>query len=75
MGPECVFVLDNYNDYVSGELDKESSARVERHISVCPNCETFLGRYTAFHGKTVQLLRIPAPSSLRESVTHLMEKA
>lgn len=75
MGPECIFVLDHYNDYISGELDKDSSARVERHVSACPNCETFLGRYTAFHGKTVQLLRIPAPSSLRESISDLMEKA
>ncbi|HOP25636.1 MAG TPA: zf-HC2 domain-containing protein [Candidatus Sabulitectum sp.] len=75
MGPECLFVLDNYNDYVSGELDRDSSARVERHISVCPNCETFLGRYMALHGKTVQLLRIPAPTSLKDSIARMMEKA
>lgn len=74
MGPECNFVLDNYNDYISGELDSESSARVERHVSVCPNCEVFLGRYTALHGKTIQLLRIPAPSSLRESIADMMDK-
>lgn len=74
MGPECIFVLDHYNDYISGELDVDSSARVERHLSACPNCETFMGRYTALQGKTIQLLRIPAPSSLRESIADMMEK-
>ncbi len=74
MGPECLFVLDHYDDYISGELDPEGVTRVENHVRVCPNCDTFLGRYTALHGKAVQMLRIPAPVSLRESISDLMEK-
>lgn len=74
MSPDCVFVLDHYNDYISGELDRENTARVEDHIKICPNCETFLGRATAVHSKTVGLLRIHAPSSLRKSISALIEE-
>ncbi|OPX28196.1 MAG: hypothetical protein B1H09_08240 [Gemmatimonadaceae bacterium 4484_173] len=74
MSPDCVFVLDHYNDYISGELDSEKVARVEDHIRVCPNCEVFLGRAAAVHNKTVGLLRIHAPASLRNSISSLIEK-
>ncbi|MCP4647851.1 MAG: hypothetical protein GY852_09010 [bacterium] len=75
MSPECLFVLDHYNDYISGELDIKKTYRVETHIKNCPNCEIFLGHATALHCRTVDLLRIPAPPSLRESISDLMEKA
>jgi len=75
MGPECIFVLDHYNDYISGELDNEASERVEKHISTCPNCDLFLGRFAALNGRTAQLLRIPAPHGLRQSISKMMEKA
>lgn len=74
MSPECLFVLDHYNDYISGELGAEKIDRVEEHIRSCPNCEVFLGKATAIHTKTIGLLRIPAPASLRESISTLMEK-
>jgi anti-sigma factor RsiW len=74
MGPECIFVIDHYNDYISGELDTEGTARVKKHISACPNCDVFLGRFVAFHGKTVQLLRVQAPPSLKQSISKLIDK-
>jgi len=74
MSPECLFVLDHYNDYISRELDSTGVERVETHMRNCPNCDLFLGRATAIHGRTVELLRIPAPTSLRESISSLLEK-
>lgn len=74
MGPECFFVLDNYNDYLSGELDDESVKRIEKHIRVCPNCDVLLGKAIAFRGRTLALLRVPAPRALKESISALMEK-
>ncbi len=74
MGPECEFVLEHYNDYISGELDPAGSQRIEEHVEVCPRCETFLGRYTALHLKAVRLLRISAPNTLRESISEMMAK-
>lgn len=74
MGPECEFVLNHYNDYISGELDPLGSVRIEDHVAICPRCESFLGRYTALHLKAVRLLRVSAPSSLRESISELMAK-
>jgi predicted anti-sigma-YlaC factor YlaD len=74
MSPDCVFVLNHYNDYISGELDREKVARVEDHIRVCPNCEVFLGKAAAVHSRTMGLLRIQAPASLRNSISSLIEK-
>lgn len=75
MSPECVFVLDHYNDYISGELTPEKITRVEDHLMSCPKCEKFLGRAFRIHGHTVDLLRIPAPQVLRKSISNLLDKA
>ena len=75
MSPECLFVLDNYNDYISGELDPDRVSRVEAHIRSCPNCEIFLGKASRIQGRTAGLLRIPAPQNLRSSISTLLEKA
>jgi anti-sigma factor RsiW len=74
MSPDCIFVLDHYNDYISGELSHENVARVENHTRICPNCEVFLGRAFAMHSRTVGLLRVQAPTSLRHSISALIEK-
>ncbi len=74
MGPECQFVFEHYNDYISGELDEHQSVRIERHIEHCGKCELFLGKYSALHMKTVKLLRVSAPSSLKTSISELMAK-
>jgi len=75
MSPECAFVLDHYNDYISGELVAGEVARVEDHIKSCPNCEKFLGKASRLHGRTVGLLRTSAPLTLRNSISSLLDKA
>ena len=75
MSPECIFVLDHYNDYISGELVPEKVVRVENHLKSCPNCERFLGRASKIHGRTVGLLRTSAPQALRSSISSLFDKA
>ena len=74
MNPECIFVLDHYNDYISGELSPENASRVEEHIKICPNCEVFLGKAFKIHGRTLGLLRVPAPQALRNSISSLFDK-
>lgn len=74
MNPECIFVLNHYNDYISGELVAEKVSRVEDHLRTCPNCENFLGKVSRIHGRTVGLLRVPAPHTLRKSISSLLEK-
>ncbi len=75
MSPECIFVLDHYNDYISGELAQGKVARVENHLKSCPNCERFLGKASKLHGRTVGLLRTSAPQALRSSITSMLDKA
>lgn len=73
MSPECLFVLDNYNDYISGELEPDKVRQVEEHIKACPNCDIFIGRALKTLVRTVELLRISAPVDLKNSITTLLE--
>jgi anti-sigma factor RsiW len=41
------------SDYLDGELDQQTAARVERHVRWCPNC----GRMLASLGRTIGGLR------------------
>lgn len=41
------------SDYLDGELDQETAARVERHVRWCPNC----GRMFANLSRTIGGLR------------------
>lgn len=75
MSPDCLFVIKHYNDYISNELEDEKVKRVEKHLRECPNCETFLRQTKAFHSKAINLLRIPAPAKLKESISSLFEKS
>lgn len=74
MSPDCLFVIKHYNDYISNELEADKVERVEKHLRECPNCETFLRQTKAFHSKAISLLRIPAPPTLKESISALFEK-
>lgn len=41
------------SDYIDGELDARTAARVERHVRWCPNCRRMLANLT----RTVRALR------------------
>ncbi len=75
MSPDCLFVIKHYNDYISNELEANKVERVENHLKKCPNCEVFLRQTKAFHSKTIDLLRVAAPSTLKESISTLFEKS
>jgi len=75
MSPDCLFVIKHYNDYISNELEPNKIERVENHLKKCPNCEVFLRQTKALHSKTISLLRIPAPSTLKKSISTLFEKS
>ncbi len=76
MDPECIFVLDHYNDYISGELHPDKIERVEKHLKLCPNCENFLSKAFQIHGRTIDLLkRVPAPKTLKKSISDLFDSA
>ena len=47
----CREFADFMSDYLSGELSAESWSQFEQHLSVCPNCVSYL----AFYSKTVKM--------------------
>jgi anti-sigma factor RsiW len=50
----CRELADFIMDYLSGELPGDVRASFEEHLSVCPNCVSYLATYKA----TVELSRI-----------------
>jgi anti-sigma factor RsiW len=49
----CGETRSHMSEYLDGELDGETAARVERHIRWCPNC----GRMLANLSRTIRGLR------------------
>jgi anti-sigma factor RsiW len=49
----CRELTDFIMDYLAGELSRDVSSAFEEHLSLCPNCVTYLASYQA----TVDLSR------------------
>jgi anti-sigma factor RsiW len=43
----CRDCAEFLSDYLSGELDAEVRAVFEHHLSLCPNCVTYLDQFRA----------------------------
>lgn len=43
----CEQIVDLLVEYVEGELPPEARARVESHVTECPDCEHFVNTYRA----------------------------
>ena len=42
----CREFADFMSDYLSGELSAECRTQFEQHLSVCPNCVSYLALYS-----------------------------
>ena len=38
----CSELVELVTDYLEGALDEETTERFERHVALCPGCETYL---------------------------------
>jgi anti-sigma factor RsiW len=43
----CREIADFLSDYLAGELPAEVSAAFDRHLTLCPNCVTYLEQMRA----------------------------
>ena len=41
----CRELAEFLGDYVAGELPAGTKERFEHHLSICPNCQTYLTHY------------------------------
>ncbi|MEE9284840.1 MAG: zf-HC2 domain-containing protein [Dehalococcoidia bacterium] len=71
---DCDEVQDLASDYVDKELEEPVLAKVRRHLSFCPPCQSFMDSF----GKTVRLLRsMPkekAPDAVRQRIIEQTRK-
>ena len=59
-GIRCLEVLEVLSDYVDGELDRSTRARVDAQLAGCDWCERFGGRFAGVVGELRRHLA-PAP--------------
>ncbi len=62
-GLRCFEVLAVLSDYVDGELDAETKAKVEAHLAGCDACTKFGGEFGAVVGALRQKLQADEPSA------------
>lgn len=64
-GIRCTEVLAVLSDYLDGDLDPVTRARVEAHVAGCDGCDRFGGPFAAVVGALRRRLEGP-PAGLRE---------
>lgn len=62
-GLRCFEVLAVLSDYVDGELDAETKAKVEAHLAGCDACTKFGGEFGAVVGALRQKRQADEPSA------------
>lgn len=70
----CKHLLGSLSEYVSGDLESELCAEIERHLAECENCRVVVDSLT----KTVYLYqttsqKVPVPEGLRERLYHCLD--
>ena len=50
----CQDILENLNDYIDGELDRQLCSDIEAHIDSCPDCQIVVNTLK----KTIQLYQL-----------------
>ncbi len=62
----CPEVLDQFNEYIDGDLATELCEELEQRIQECPDCQVFFDTFT----KTIRLYRTldDAPTTLSPDI-------
>ena len=70
----CKQMTDLVLGYVTGKLPAKTKREFDRHLSICPDCVSFLNTYkkTVTLTKTIQADDIPA--KVRENVMNFLRK-
>ena len=58
----CRDTRAHMSEYLDGELDERTAARVERHIRWCPNCGRMLANLSRTIGGLRALRDLPTPA-------------
>ncbi len=70
----CRKLVELLVDYVSGELPAEHRELLERHLSHCPPCVTYVETYQLTIKLTRQLPPAPLPKSLHERLKAALDE-
>jgi anti-sigma factor RsiW len=66
----CRQLADFILDYLDGQLPAETKSAFEHHLTLCPNCVSYLASY----GKTVELARRAFADDADEPVSQMPEE-
>lgn len=71
----CQRVTDVIIDYVSGEMDAETTTAFEAHLRRCSDCDAFFNTYRGTLRATRSLSYESLPSELSHRVLQFLHKA
>jgi len=71
----CQRVTDAIIDYVSGEMDAETTAVFESHLRMCSDCDAFFNTYRGTLRATRSLADEHIPPELSDRVLQFLRKA
>lgn len=61
-------------EHLDGELDEESSRRIEQHLAACRGCFTRAEFERHLRARIAEAGAVEAPASLRERIRFLIER-
>jgi anti-sigma factor RsiW len=70
----CQRVTDAIIDYVSGEMDAETTAVFESHLRMCSDCDAFFNTYRGTLRATRSLAYEQIPPELSDRVLQFLRK-
>lgn len=71
----CQQVTDVLIDYVSGDMSPDMTARLERHLHACQDCQAFFNTYRETVRATRSLAAETVPGELLSRVWHFLRQS
>lgn len=72
MALTCQKITDLLVDFIDGELDSETEAKLEAHLDSCPPCVDFIAKYRQTGTLCKKALDIEMPQSLKSSLSEFL---
>lgn len=70
----CQHIADFILDYITGELHPDTASQFEEHMSICPDCVSFLNTYKKTVQMTGSLQCEDIPGEMEKRVRQFLQK-
>lgn len=71
---DCHEIVELLSDYVDGEMDEETRARLDEHLEDCPPCLRFLDTFREMIRATHRVRCEEMPAELRDRLHQFLKQ-